>query len=259
MALPSARSALAAFSRPCISNAVASSSRYLSTSTMRSASTSATTTISEDAETALPIPFPKINKYLSFPKITPHKPKYGIHVATIHLQSYQSYNLDLTTQFTIHSANSLNISTSLPAFLPKEKSLYTVLKSPFVKKKSQENFERITYKRAIKIFDSSKESLDLFLRYLRQNSLPGVGIKVYLHEYVQVGFGKKAQQELGQQQQQDQQLLSDKKIQDAAQDLVKALSAESEQMESAAAVSDGKNENVEMAGKEAEKEEKEKV
>ncbi|WWC64753.1 mitochondrial 37S ribosomal protein uS10m [Kwoniella dejecticola CBS 10117] len=249
MALPSARSALAAFPRLTISNAVASSSRYFSSSSPRPASVPTPTTVSEDRETALPVPFPKINKYLSFPKVTPHRPTHGVHVATLHLQSYQSYNLDLTTQFAVHSAHSLNIPTSLPAFLPRERSLYTVLKSPFVKKKAQENFERRTHKRAIKVFDSTKEAVDLWLRYLRQNGLPGVGMKAYIHEYVEVGFGKKEQQELGQQ----QQVLSEKKIQDAAQDLVKALSAESEQAEGNA-LSEGKDVNAESAVNEAAKE-----
>ncbi|WWD03992.1 ribosomal protein S10 [Kwoniella europaea PYCC6329] len=221
MALPSARSALAAFSRPTISNAVASSSRYLTTTTTRLASPPATT--SDDAETGLPVPFPKINKYLSFPRVTPRKPTHGVHVATLHLQSYHPYNLDLTTQFAVHSAHSLNIPTTLPAFLPRERSLYTVLKSPFVKKKAQENFERRTHKRAIKVYDSSKEAVDLWLRYLRQNGLPGVGMKAYVHEYVELGFGKKEQQESD-----NNQVLNEKKIQDAAQDLVKALSSEGE-------------------------------
>ncbi|WWC91865.1 ribosomal protein S10 [Kwoniella dendrophila CBS 6074] len=245
MAFPTACSALAVFARPTVSNAVASSSRYLSTSVPRPASAPVTTTadIPEDAESALPVPFSKINKYLSFPPVKLHKPIHGVHVATLHLQSYQTYNLDLTTQFAVHSAHSLNIPTTLPAFLPSEKSLYTVLKSPFVKKKAQENFERKTFKRAIKVYDSSKDSIDLWLRYLRQNGLPGVGMKAYIHEYVEQGFGKKEQEQLQTQQDQTPNI-SEKKIQDAAQDLVKALSEEgSESSGQIKAVSDKQDAN----------------
>ncbi|WRT70081.1 ribosomal protein S10 [Kwoniella shivajii] len=231
MSIPSARSALALLTRPTLSNAVASSSRYLSASSasrMASApvSSSTTSTSDEDSGTGLPVPLSKINKFLSFPKVEPHQPPHGVHVATLHLQSYQSYNLDLTTQFAVHSAHSLKIPTSLPAFLPKEKSLYTVLKSPFVKKKAQENFERITYKRAVKVFDTNKEMIDLWLRYLRQNGLPGVGMKAYIHEFVELGFGQKEEEINSNINNNKDQVVDEKRIHDAAQQLVKALSEE---------------------------------
>ncbi|WVO16707.1 hypothetical protein L204_104388 [Cryptococcus depauperatus] len=159
-------------------------------------------------------------KILSFPRITPHSPTHGVHVATLHLQAYHPFNLDLMSQFAVHSAHSLGIPSSLPAFLPKEKSLYTVLKSPFVKKKAQENFERRTHKRAVKIYDADREAVDLWLRYLRQNGLPGVGMKAYIHDYVEYGFGRKeteGKNEITIEVEAD-------RIKQAADDLVKALS-----------------------------------
>ncbi|OCF34200.1 30S small subunit ribosomal protein S10 [Kwoniella heveanensis CBS 569] len=242
MAAP-ARSTFSALSRPVLNsvkgnvNAVASSSRYLSSSIPRTAtspsqpptsSSSSSSSSSDNSSSALPVSLKNIT-HLSFPRLKPLKPTHGVHVATLHLQSYHPYNLDLTTQFAVHSAHSLKIPTTLPAFLPKEKSLHTVLKSPFVKKKAQENFQRLTHKRAIKVYDATPEALDLWLRYLRQNGLPGVGMKAYTHEWVDLGFGKNLQAatespeevEAGGQEGGSE---SQSKIAEAAEELVKALS-----------------------------------
>ncbi|KIR59267.1 30S small subunit ribosomal protein S10, partial [Cryptococcus bacillisporus CA1873] len=147
-------------------------------------------------------------------------PPHGIHVATLHLQAHHPYNLDLVSQFAVHAAHSLSIPTSFPAFLPREKSLYTVLKSPFVKKKAQENFERRTHKRAIKVYDADRDALDLWLRYLRQNGLPGVGMKAYIHEWVDFGFGRKEAEGKNEIEME----VEEERIQHAAEELVKALS-----------------------------------
>jgi len=53
-----------------------------------------------------------------------------------------------------------------------------VLRSPFVHKKSQENFERKTHKRAIKAWDADPEVVHRWITYLRANAMPGVGLKV---------------------------------------------------------------------------------
>ncbi|KAK8853350.1 hypothetical protein IAR55_004054 [Kwoniella newhampshirensis] len=248
MALPSARSALKAASRPCVAaNAVASSSRYLTTSPPRfasplRASTSIGNTPRTSTDSALPVSLHSITKFLSFPNMKPLPTPHGIHVATLHLQSYHPYNLDLTTQFAVHSARSLNIPTSLPAFLPSEKSLYTVLKSPFVKKKAQENFQRKTFKRAIKVYDSDKEAVDLWLRYLRQNGLAGVGMKAYIHEWVEFGFGQKEGKG-------EVDVMDEKKIQEAAEDLVKALGEGEADVDTGAIAKEAVNSTVEKTAK----------
>ncbi|KAL0245541.1 37S ribosomal protein S10, mitochondrial [Cryptococcus tetragattii IND107] len=210
MALPRPSLALRGIVRPPALNAAASSSRYVSSSPV---------TPPRSSETALPVPLPGI-KFLSMPPLTPLPPPHGIHVATLHLQAHHPYNLDLVAQFAVHAAHSLSIPTSFPAFLPREKSLYTVLKSPFVKKKAQENFERRTHKRAIKVYDADREAVDLWLRYLRQNGLPGVGMKAYIHEWVDFGFGRKEAEGKNEIEME----VEEKRIQDAAEELVKALS-----------------------------------
>lgn len=90
-------------------------------------------------------------------------------------------------------------------------------------KKAQENFERRTHKRAIKVYDADREAIDLWLRYLRQNGLPGVGIKAYIHEWVDFGFGRK---EADGEKNVIEIEVEEERIQHAAEELVKALSEE---------------------------------
>ena len=71
------------------------------------------------------------------------------------------------------------------------KELHTVLRGPFVHKKYQENFERRTHRRVIKVFDANREIVDLWLRYLKKNGIGGVGMRARVHEFVEFGFGRK--------------------------------------------------------------------
>ncbi|KAF9045751.1 hypothetical protein BDZ89DRAFT_1155444 [Hymenopellis radicata] len=81
----------------------------------------------------------------------------NIPVAIIQFRSYHTHLLDLFTHFASHAAASLAIPISGVIMLPKKRSLWTVPRSPFVFKKSQENFERIEHKRAIKAWDADEE------------------------------------------------------------------------------------------------------
>ena len=108
-------------------------------------------------------------------------------MATVRLASYHPAPLGLFTSFALHSAASLGIPTSGAASLPTVTSLYTVPKSPFVHKKSQENFQRKEHKRAIKVYDVGRDSVDLWLRYLRQHAVGGVGLRAEVYEWVEPG------------------------------------------------------------------------
>ena len=66
-------------------------------------------------------------------------------------------------------------------------SLYTVPKSPFVHKKSQENFQRKEHKRVVKVYDAQRESVDLWLRYLKQHAVGGMGMRAEVYEWVEAG------------------------------------------------------------------------
>jgi small subunit ribosomal protein S10 len=65
--------------------------------------------------------------------------------------------------------------------------LYTVIKSPFVHKKSQENFEKKTHRRLIKVWDTDREVVDKWLRYVKQYVIGGVGMKAQIFEWAELG------------------------------------------------------------------------
>lgn len=126
-----------------------------------------------------------------------HAPTHGIHVATLHLRSYADglSNLDLFADFARRAAFAIGIPASGVARLPTRTSLWTVPRSPFVHKKSQENFWRKTHSRVIKLYDANDQVVDRWLHFLRIHALPGVGQKAELFRYHEMGVGDKLMEE----------------------------------------------------------------
>ena len=110
----------------------------------------------------------------------------------MHLRAYDDSLADLSffTNFALRSARALGLPTTGAAALPTSTWLRTVPRSPFVHKKSQQNFWRRTHKRAIKVFDGDEEVVQAWLAYLRKEAFPGVGMKAQYFTYRQVGWGK---------------------------------------------------------------------
>ena len=147
-----------------------------------------------------------------------HPKTHGIPVAMLHFRSYHLSLIDFFMHFVLHSAYSIGIPCSGVAHLPTKRSLYTVLRSPFAHKKSQENFVRITHKRAIKLWDANPEVVDRFVAYLRENMLGGVGMRVVRWYRLPVGFGQ--QMALDQQTQNHNQATHVEKVKALAQEIV---------------------------------------
>ncbi|KAJ3576980.1 hypothetical protein NP233_g26 [Leucocoprinus birnbaumii] len=119
-----------------------------------------------------------------------HPRTHDIPVANIHFRSHSPRLLELFTHFASHAASSLGIPTSKTIFLPTQRRLWTVIRSPFVYKKSQENFERKVHKRAIKAWDADPEVVEQWVKYLRVNMLGGVAMKVTRWEHLPLGVGQ---------------------------------------------------------------------
>ena len=118
-----------------------------------------------------------------------HPRTHGIPVANVHFRSHHIPLLKLFTHFALHAASSLGIPASNVIPLPTQRSLWTVIRSPFAHKKSQENFERKVHKRAIKAWDADPEVVQHWVSYLRKNAMPGVGMKVTTWERIPIGIG----------------------------------------------------------------------
>lgn len=119
-----------------------------------------------------------------------HPITHGVPVAVIHLRSYYPALFPWFCHFIEHAASSLGIPISGTVSLPKSKRLWTVIKSPFVYKKSQENFQRITHSRCIKAYDADPEVVDRWIKYIERHAQAGIGIRVVRWHRVPVGAGE---------------------------------------------------------------------
>lgn len=110
-------------------------------------------------------------------------------MATLHLRAHTSSLADLTffTSFALRAARALALPTSGAIALPTRTSLFTVPRSPFAHKKSQENFWRKEHKRAIKVYDGNEEIVQAWLAYLRKEAMGGVGMKAQVMVYRELG------------------------------------------------------------------------
>lgn len=124
---------------------------------------------------------------LSLPKT--HPQTHGIPVALLHFRSHHVPLLDFMLHFTLHTAYALGIPSSNAVHLPIQRTLVTVLRSPFIHKKSQENFDRKTYKRVIKVWDADGDLVDRWINYLEGHMIGGVGMRVTRWERVPFGMG----------------------------------------------------------------------
>ncbi|KAH8105453.1 ribosomal protein S10 domain-containing protein [Cristinia sonorae] len=121
-----------------------------------------------------------------------HHPRtHSIPLALLHFRSHHLPLLNLFLHFTSHAASALGVPITRPASLPTQRRLWTVIKGPFVHKKAQENFERKTHKRVVKVYDADQEVVDRLVRYLGRHELAGVGMRVVRWHRAPVGVGRK--------------------------------------------------------------------
>lgn len=122
-----------------------------------------------------------------------HPRTHDIPVANIHFRSHHVKLLNLFTHFASHAASSLGIPASRVIPLPTQRTLWTVPRSPFAHKKSQENFDRKVHKRAIKAWDADPEVVERWVAYLRAHAMPGVGMRVTTWQRLPIGIGSMKQ------------------------------------------------------------------
>ncbi|KAK3075236.1 mitochondrial 37S ribosomal protein rsm10 [Teratosphaeriaceae sp. CCFEE 6253] len=119
-----------------------------------------------------------------------HKPTHGIKTAELQLRSYSVRNLEAFADFATRAAYYLKLPVKGPHPLPKITERWTVPRSNFVHKKSQENFERVTLRREIRIEDGHPETVAAWLGFLKQRQYYGVGMKANVWEFGRVKVGK---------------------------------------------------------------------
>lgn len=82
----------------------------------------------------------------------------------IKLKSYDHNLIDKSAERIIRTVRQTGAVISGPIPLPTERTVYTVLRSPHVNKKSREQFESRTHKRLIDIFNSTPKTVDSLMR-----------------------------------------------------------------------------------------------
>ncbi|CAK7243933.1 MAG: mitochondrial 37S ribosomal protein rsm10 [Sporothrix thermara] len=116
--------------------------------------------------------------------------EYGVPSADLQLRSYSKRGLELFSDFALRAAYYLGLPAFGPVPLPRITERWTVPRSHFIFKKSQENFERITMRRLIQIRDGHPETVQVWLAFLQKHAYPGVGMKANVWEFDKLDVGK---------------------------------------------------------------------
>ncbi len=82
----------------------------------------------------------------------------------IRLKAYEASTLDRSAQVICETARKTGAEIKGPVPLPTRRSVYTVLRSPHVDKKSREQFEIRVHKRLIDIVNSTNQTVDALMK-----------------------------------------------------------------------------------------------
>ena len=93
----------------------------------------------------------------------------------IRLKAYDHAALDRSVDEIVQTVKRSGARIAGPVPLPTARTVYTVLRSPHVDKKSREQFETRVHKRLIDIYDSTPQTVDALMKL----DLPaGIGIDI---------------------------------------------------------------------------------
>ena len=82
----------------------------------------------------------------------------------ISLRAYDHILLDKSTERIVRTAKSTGAIISGPIPLPSKRSIYTILRSPHVNKKSREQFQTKIHKRLIDILNSTPKTVESLMK-----------------------------------------------------------------------------------------------
>ena len=86
------------------------------------------------------------------------------HSIRISLRAYDHILLDKSTDKIVKTAKSTGAIISGPIPLPTTRSIYTVLRSPHVDKKSREQFQTTIHKRLVDIINSTPKTVESLMK-----------------------------------------------------------------------------------------------
>ncbi len=107
--------------------------------------------------------------------ITDKKPKASAQRIRLKLKAYDHKVLDQSAAQILETVKRTGANVAGPIPLPTERNLYSVLRSTFVHKNSQEQFAMRIHKRLIDIFDPGQKTIDSLMNL---NLPAGVDIEI---------------------------------------------------------------------------------
>ena len=85
-------------------------------------------------------------------------------IIRISLKAYDHSLLDKSTEKIVKTAKCTGAVISGPIHLPPHRTVYTVLRSPFVNKKSREQFQTNIHKRIVDIINSTPKTVESLMK-----------------------------------------------------------------------------------------------
>ncbi len=113
--------------------------------------------------------------------------EYGVPSCNLQLRSHSVRNLEFFADFALRAAYYLGLPAYGPVALPRIVERWTVPRSSFIHKKSQENFERKTLRRLIQIKDGHPETVQIWLAFLQKHAYYGIAMKANVWEFSKLG------------------------------------------------------------------------
>ena len=95
----------------------------------------------------------------------------------IKLKAYDHASLDQSSDEIVRTAKRTGARISGPVPLPTKRTIYTVLRSPHIDKKSREQFEMRTHKRLLDILEPTQQTVDALMKL---DLSPGVDVEIKL-------------------------------------------------------------------------------
>ena len=95
----------------------------------------------------------------------------------IRMKAFDHKILDQSARQIVETAQRTGADVSGPIPLPTEKNRFTVIRSPFIDKDSQEHFEMRTHNRLIDVLDPTPKTVDALMRL---NLPAGVNVEIKL-------------------------------------------------------------------------------
>eukprot|EP00834_Sanchytrium_tribonematis_P004692 NODE_244_length_11882_cov_0.560214.p9 type:complete len:167 gc:universal NODE_244_length_11882_cov_0.560214:8173-8673(+) len=105
-----------------------------------------------------------------------------IPAADVMLHSSNLEKLRFYALFSMEACQAFGAKSALSP-LPRKMKYYTVLKSAFKFKQAQETYEKRTFRRLIKIYNTHPETANQLLYYLNDNTPDGVKMKSHQYFY----------------------------------------------------------------------------